>query len=88
MRYQGFPEFVNVLVDFGFLNDQEQDFLKEPIAWKEVTKKMVGASSTSEADLLAAISAKPSIKDHESKDRLISGLRWRKDSLYRANWPR
>jgi saccharopine dehydrogenase (NADP+, L-glutamate forming) len=77
LRYQGFPEFVNVLVDIGFLSDEEQNFLKEPITWKEATKKMLDAASTSEDDLLKAISSKTSFRDHDEKERLISGLKWR-----------
>jgi saccharopine dehydrogenase (NADP+, L-glutamate forming) len=37
--------------------------LKEPIAWKDATQKIVGASSSSEADLLSAISSKTTFKD-------------------------
>jgi saccharopine dehydrogenase (NADP+, L-glutamate forming) len=28
LRYQGFPEFVHVLVDIGFLSEEAHDFLK------------------------------------------------------------
>ena len=77
LRYQGFPEFVKVLVDIGFLSDDEQSFLKEPITWKEATQKILGASSSSEADLLWAISSKTSFKDNDVKDRLTAGLKWR-----------
>ncbi|KFA78281.1 hypothetical protein S40288_02679 [Stachybotrys chartarum IBT 40288] len=59
LRYQGFPEFISVLVDTGFLSDEEESFLKEPISWKEVTQKMLGAASTDETDLLKTISSKP-----------------------------
>ncbi|KKY14995.1 putative saccharopine dehydrogenase [Phaeomoniella chlamydospora] len=76
LRYQGFPEFVKVLVDIGFLSDDEQSFLKEPITWKEATQKILGASSSSEADLLWAISSKTSFKDNDVKDRLTAGLKW------------
>ncbi|KAI1181054.1 Apo Saccharopine reductase [Nemania sp. FL0916] len=76
LRYQGFPEFVNVLVDIGFFSDEEQSFLKEPIAWREATQKILGAASASEADLLATISSKASIRGRADKDRLISGLKW------------
>jgi saccharopine dehydrogenase (NADP+, L-glutamate forming) len=76
LRYQGFPEFVKVLVDIGFLSDEEKNFLKEPIAWKEATQKILNATSTSEDDLLKAISSKTSFRDHDEKERVISGLRW------------
>ena len=78
LRYAGFPEFVKVLVDIGFLGEEEQSFLKEPIPWKEATKKILGASSSSESDLLWAIASKTSFKDTEEKNRLVAGLKWRK----------
>jgi hypothetical protein len=64
----------------GFLSDEEQSFLKEPIPWKEATQKMLGTASSDEADLLNAISSKPSVNGRADKERLISGLKWRKFS--------
>lgn len=78
LRYQGFPEFVKVLVDIGFLSDEEQSFLKEPIPWKEATQKILAATSSSEKDLLWAISSKTAFKDNDEKDRIVAGLKWRK----------
>ncbi|KAF6221471.1 hypothetical protein HO133_002327 [Letharia lupina] len=76
LRYQGFPEFVKVLVDIGFLSNEEQSFLKEPITWKEATQKILGASSSSEKDLLWAISSKTTFKDNDEKNQLMTGLKW------------
>jgi saccharopine dehydrogenase (NADP+, L-glutamate forming) len=76
LRYQGFPEFIRVLVDMDFLSDEEQGFLKEPISWKEATKKILGATSDKESDLKWGISSKTKFKDNEEKDRIISGLSW------------
>jgi saccharopine dehydrogenase (NADP+, L-glutamate forming) len=78
LRYQGFPEFVKVIVDIGFLSDEEKSFLKEPIAWKEATQKILDAASTSEDDLVKAILSKTSFRDEGEKTRIISGLKWRK----------
>jgi saccharopine dehydrogenase (NADP+, L-glutamate forming) len=78
LRYAGFPEFIKVLVDIGFLCDEEQDFLKEPIAWKEATKKILGASSSSENDLVSAVSSKTTFKNIDEKNQLVAGLKWRK----------
>jgi saccharopine dehydrogenase (NADP+, L-glutamate forming) len=63
-------------VDIGFLSDEAQDYLKQPIAWKEATQKIINAPSSSEADLVATISSKATFKDAEEKTRLISGLKW------------
>jgi saccharopine dehydrogenase (NADP+, L-glutamate forming) len=76
LRYQGFPEFVRVLVDMGFLDDEEKGFLKEPITWKEATQKILGSSSSSKQDLKWAIASKASFKDTEEKERILAGLRW------------
>lgn len=76
LRYAGFPEFIKVLVDTGFLNDEEQDYFKQPIPWKEATQKLLNAPSSSEADLVAAVSSKATFKDDEEKARLIDGLKW------------
>ncbi|TVY91608.1 Saccharopine dehydrogenase [NADP(+),L-glutamate-forming] [Lachnellula willkommii] len=72
----GFPEFVRVLVDMGFLSDEAQDYLKEPISWKEATKKILTATSASEEDLKWAIASKAQFKDTEEKERIMAGLRW------------
>ncbi|KAH6663182.1 saccharopine dehydrogenase [Halenospora varia] len=76
LRYAGFPEFIKVLVDTGFLSDKEQDFLKTPCTWKEATAKILGAQSDSEKDLTWAISSKATFKDTAQKEHLLAGLRW------------
>lgn len=76
LRYAGFPEFVKVLVDMGFLKDEEQSFLKEPISWKEATQKILGASSSDEKALIDAISAKATFANNEQREHLLAGLRW------------
>ncbi|KAI0886034.1 saccharopine dehydrogenase [Annulohypoxylon maeteangense] len=76
LRYAGFPEFVKVLVDIGFLNDEEQSYLKEAIPWKEATQKVIGASSSDEKDLVSTILAKATFKDDGEKQRILAGLKW------------
>jgi saccharopine dehydrogenase (NADP+, L-glutamate forming) len=52
LRYQGFPEFIRVLVDIGFLSGDEQDFLNpsnSPLSWKAATKQILKANSASES---------------------------------------
>lgn len=51
LRYQGFPEFVRVLVDIGFLSEEEMEFLKPsqtPLSWKEALQKLLKATSSKE----------------------------------------
>jgi saccharopine dehydrogenase (NADP+, L-glutamate forming) len=80
LRYQGFPEFVKVLVDIGFLSEEEQSFLKptsgKPITWREATQKIIGASSNKESDLTWGIASKTQFNDNAEKERILSGLRW------------
>ena len=79
LRYAGFPEFVRCLVDIGFLGEEKKDFLKSsesPLSWKEVTAKVLGATSSSEEDITWAISSKTTFVSTEEKDRIIAGLRW------------
>jgi saccharopine dehydrogenase (NADP+, L-glutamate forming) len=51
LRYQGFPEFIKVLVDIGFLSEDQCDFLKasdSPLTWREATAKILSSSSSKE----------------------------------------
>lgn len=76
LRYQGFPQFIRVLVEIGFLEDVPQDILNTAVSWKEATKAIVGASSSSPSDLEAAIVSKSTFDSLEDKERILSGLRW------------
>ena len=68
-------------MDIGFLSEEEQSYWKESIAWKEATKQMLGAHSSSEDDLVQSISSKTSFKSADEKGQLVAGLKWRKYSL-------
>lgn len=76
LRYVGFPEFVKVLIDIGFLKDDEQGYCKEAIPWREVTQKILGAPSSREKDLVEAIMAKTSFGYVEQREHVLAGLRW------------
>ena len=76
LRYQGFPDFIKAIVDMGFLSDEKKDFLTKPIAWKEATAKILGSSSSSQADLEWAISSATKFPSTEDKYRILAGLRW------------
>ncbi|GLB08095.1 saccharopine dehydrogenase [NADP(+), L-glutamate-forming] [Aspergillus tubingensis] len=76
LRYQGFPEMIKVLVDIGFLSDEGREYLNSPIAWKEATKQILGATSSTEKDLEWAIASKTAFANNDDRDRIISGLRW------------
>ncbi|KAJ5440991.1 hypothetical protein N7491_003397 [Penicillium cf. griseofulvum] len=76
LRYQGFPEMIKVLVDIGFLNDAPNSVFDKATSWKEATKAVLGATSSSEKDLQWAIASKTKFPNNEERDRLLSGLRW------------
>ena len=76
LRFQGFPEFVRVLVDIGFLSDEEKPFLNEEITWAEATRKVLGATSSKSLDLEWAIKSKTQFKDNHEKDIILAGMRW------------
>jgi saccharopine dehydrogenase (NADP+, L-glutamate forming) len=74
--YQGFPELIRTLVDMGFLSEEVQNYLKEPLTWKEATQKVLAASSASEDDLKWAIASKATFPNTEEKNRIMSALKW------------
>lgn len=76
LRYGGFPEFVKVLVDIGFLKDEEEAYWKEPIAWNVAAQKILGAASTEEKDLVAAVVSKATFANDEQRDHILAGLKW------------
>lgn len=79
LRYAGFPELIRCIVDIGFLSQDSQDFLKpssNPLAWKEATAKILGATSSSGEDLKAAISSKHEFATTDEKYQILDGLRW------------
>lgn len=80
LRFQGFPEFIKVLVDIGFLSEEAKDYLsasnEKPLAWKDALAKVLGADSNEEKDLEWAISSKTKFKDNDDKARILSGFKW------------
>lgn len=79
MRYEGFPEFIAVLVKMGFLKEEKKDFLTEGLKWRSATAKAVGASSEEESAILEAILPfLPTPNEPRSPEniRIVSGLRW------------
>jgi len=76
LRYQGFPEFIAVLVKLGWLDDEAKPWLTADLTWAEVTQKAIAANDASEASLVARISALCAFPDDAEKSRIVSGLRW------------
>lgn len=76
LRYQGFPEFVKVLVDIGLLKDDESDIFSKPIPWNQALQQYLESASTSKADLIKAIDSKTSWKSEDDRERILSGFLW------------
>jgi len=49
LRYQGFPEFIKALVQLGWLEAQEKEWLTVDLTWAEVFQKTLGTNDASEA---------------------------------------
>lgn len=76
LRFQGFPEFVKVLVDMGFLKEDANEIFSKPIAWKDAVSQYIGAKSNSEADIIAKIDELTKFKDEADRERILAGLKW------------
>ncbi|QLG73511.1 hypothetical protein HG535_0F00210 [Zygotorulaspora mrakii] len=76
LRYQGFPEFVKVLVDIDLLKDEESKIFSGVIPWNEALKQYLGANSSSKEDLIKAIDSKTNWKSNEDRERILSGFLW------------
>lgn len=76
LRFQGFPEFIKVLVDLGFLKETEHPAFKTASAWKDAFAALIGAASSSEEDLISKIDQLASFKDAADRERILSGFKW------------
>lgn len=48
LRYQGFPEFVKALVNLGWMDASEKDWLVQGLKWAEATQKATSAADANE----------------------------------------
>lgn len=76
LRYQGFPAFIKALVDLGWLDASEKEWLTDSLTWAEVTQKAIGANDAQESTLVAKIKATCAFPEESEATRIISGLRW------------
>jgi len=74
LRYTGFADICKALINIGYLDMTEKDFLKSQITWAEATAKIIGANSSSQDALISAITAKHSFKDDREKEDVLRGL--------------
>lgn len=76
LRFQGFPEFVKVLVDMGFLKEDANELFSSAIPWNEAVSKYIGAKSSSEADIIEKIDSLTKFKDEADRERILAGMKW------------
>lgn len=76
LRYQGFPEFVKVLVDVGMLKDDKNDIFATPQPWNKSLAQYWGAASESKADLVSFIDSNTQWKSSEDRERILAGFNW------------
>jgi spermidine synthase len=76
LRYQGFPEFIKALVDLGFLDATEKEWLTADLTWAEVTQKAISANDASESSLVSHIKFVCKFPSESESARIISGFRW------------
>src|SRR5690606_18604903 len=73
LRYQGFAQFIKVLVDIGFLSDEQKDYLQSGsnLTWKAALAKILNLSSEKEEDLITAIEQKTVFPSESEKQRIL-----------------
>ncbi|KIP02329.1 hypothetical protein PHLGIDRAFT_32236 [Phlebiopsis gigantea 11061_1 CR5-6] len=76
LRYQGFPEFVKVLVQLGWLDATAKEWLSDSLTWAEVMQKATGAADAQESTLVARVQELCAFPDESEATRIVSGLRW------------
>ena len=52
LRYEGNPALIKALVDAGWLDGEEKEWLKPGITWAEITQRVISATDTSERYIL------------------------------------
>ncbi|GES89687.1 saccharopine dehydrogenase [Rhizophagus clarus] len=81
LRYQGFTDFVKVLVKIGLLDDSNQNYLQfnsPEISWRDIIAKVLSTSNHTEEGLREAI--KSTITENEISEgeieRILKGFKW------------
>lgn len=76
LRFQGFPEFVKVLVDMGFLKEDSNEIFSNSIPWNDAVSKYINAKSNSESDIISKIDELTKFKDESDRERILAGMKW------------
>ncbi|KAG8935354.1 hypothetical protein FRC02_008290 [Tulasnella sp. 418] len=80
LRYQGFPEFIKALVDLGWLDASEKDWLSEEagkqLTFSQITQRLLGLEGADDSTLINKIKSVCSFKSSAEESRIIAGLKW------------
>ena len=82
LRYGGFPEFIQVLVDVGYLDESPVEWLKPGaplIGWREVTCKLLGVDAdAADEEVMTALSRKAGLDKlaRADRDQMVNGFKW------------
>lgn len=73
LRFDGFPQFIKVLVDLGLLKDEETEIFTTKQSWKATLAKYL---ETEEDKLIETIKSKTTFVDEEHEKTIIDGFNW------------
>ncbi|KAH3672861.1 hypothetical protein WICMUC_004083 [Wickerhamomyces mucosus] len=73
LRFQGFPEFIKVLVDLGLLKDEKVEIFTTKQSWKSTLSKYL---NTTEDKLIETIKSKTKFASEEDEKIIIDGFNW------------
>ncbi|KAI6023488.1 Spermine/spermidine synthase-domain-containing protein [Pisolithus marmoratus] len=95
LRYQGFPEFIKVLVDLGWLDATEKEWLTEDLTWAEVdpeshrcydASEKLSASSPNESESTRIISGTSKPRGKNLLDTLCAQLETLDEHKFVVEW--
>ncbi|KAI7902872.1 saccharopine dehydrogenase [Cokeromyces recurvatus] len=80
IRYDGFCQFVKVLITLGFLSEEEEAYLdanaQDNITWNQILAKILNIHDTSAEALQAAVIQKCDLDHNDHKAQILDGMRW------------
>ena len=76
LRYERNPAFVRALINLGWLDTQEKEWLKPGINWAQVMQKAIKTEDASEKFLIPRVRELCSFSSGRESQRIIDGLRW------------
>lgn len=75
LRYQGFTEFVRVLVDLNLLDETpNQIFSTKNISWRKALSLYLAGEELSKESLISVIDSKTKWKSEDDRNRILSGF--------------